>query len=99
MYHSQYASLSVSLSCSANGTLPITWSWLRNAVLIEESEHIQIEDGISNGVTESALEIQNLNPSDGGVWQCVASNDVTGSNQTTQILIVNSKLSLSYVET
>ena len=95
--HTQYASLSVSLSCTSNGTLPITWSWFKNATIIKESDNIQIIDSISNGVTESILEIQSLSHSNGGVLQCIATNDVTGSDQATLLLTVNSELTTKAV--
>ena len=65
--------------------------WLRNTIIIDESDNVQIVNSVQNGVSQSHLKIQSLDPNDGGVWQCVASNNVTGSAQTTQLLTVNSK--------
>ena len=71
--------------------------WLRNTIIIDESDNVQIVNSVQNGVSQSHLKIQSLDPNDGGVWQCVASNNVTGPAQTTQLLTVNSKSKMGFL--
>ena len=84
----QYASLSVSLECTAKGNLPINWIWRNNTNQITESDDIDI---INNG-SESTLIIHNLGPYDSGVIQCVAYNSDTGEDQASELLEIISKL-------
>lgn len=56
-----------------------------------KSDNIVIESIVMNGISESRVSVHSVGLTDGGVWQCVASNDETGADQSTQILTVDSK--------
>lgn len=93
---SQYASLSALLNCTAIGDHPISWTWYKDTLEVIESDNIEIENTVMNNISLSQVSIHSLELVNGGVWQCVASNDETGSDQATQILTVNSKLIHTY---
>ena len=68
---SQLASLSVNVSCTAEGTLPIKWIWRKNAVQLEQSSNVQFNE---TGAV-STLTINSLDINDSSIVQCVAYSD------------------------
>jgi len=81
------ASLSVSLTCRASGSLPLTWTWHRNG---EELTSGRV--GYSRSGTESTLTITGVEVGDRGVYQCLvqqtAHQTAAAANE---LLVVRSK--------
>ena len=65
----------ISLTCRAEGTLPLQWVWLKDGVMLQQSQ-----GGVAYTTSgaESTLTISSVRESDGGVYQCVATQPATG---------------------
>ena len=55
----------VQLTCQAQGSLPLTWTWLRNEVVLTSARV-----GYDRSGLESTLTISHVEEGDGGVYQC-----------------------------
>ena len=78
------------LSCSANGTLPITLTWFHNGVELKASDQVVLEP-------LGQLTVHNVSTSsDSGVYQCYAENEA-GFTSYTVLVDVFSKLAMSSV--
>ena len=57
------------LSCSANGTLPITLTWFHNGVELKANDRVVLEP-------QGQLTVRNVSTSsNSGVYQCYAENE------------------------
>jgi len=56
---------SVQLTCRAQGSSPLTWTWFRNKVMLTSARVGYDQNGL-----ESTLTISRVEESDGGVYQC-----------------------------
>lgn len=67
-------SLNLSVSCTADGTLPLLWLWRHDTLTVNQSELVSYETaGHTSTLTFSSLEEE-----DGGVYQCVVLQPSTG---------------------
>ena len=75
------------LSCSANGTLPITLMWFHNGVELKASDQVVLEP-------LGQLTVHNVSmSSDSGVYQCYAENEA-GFTSYTVLVDVFSELAM-----
>ena len=86
----------VKLVCEARGKPDVTYTWYINStqydyIPSEQKERIKIETGL-----QSRLTIRGANYTDGGMYQCEASNSHSGRLSTAQ-LFVFSKFTVGYV--
>lgn len=65
----------VSLTCRAEGTLPLQWAWQKDGGVLQPS---QVGVAYTTSGAESTLTISSVRESDGGVYQCVATQPATG---------------------
>ena len=65
----------ISLTCRAEGTLPLQWVWQKDGVVLQQSQ-----GGVAYTTSgaESTLTISSVSESDGGVYQCIATQPATG---------------------
>ncbi len=65
----------ISLTCRAEGTLPLQWAWLKDGGVLQ-----QLRGGVTYTTSgaESTLTISSVSESDEGVYQCVATQPATG---------------------
>ena len=62
----------VQLSCTAEGSSPITWQWRHNTVVVGNDDHYR--------VNENELNITNGQLNHSGVYQCIANHSVGGQD-------------------
>ena len=65
----------VSLTCRAEGTQPLQWTWRKDGSVLPQSQ-----GGVAYTTSgaESTLTISSMRESDRGVYQCVATQPATG---------------------
>ena len=68
----------VSLDCQAEGTLPLQWMWRKDSVPLLQQEGVVY----TTSGARSTLTISTVSESDGGVYQCVATQPSSGRQAT-----------------
>ena len=77
------------LSCSANGTLPITLTWFHNGVELKASDRVVLEP-------QGQLTVRNTSTSsDSGVYQCYAENEAGFTSHTVLVDVFSELVMLS----
>ena len=77
------------LSCSANGTLPITLTWFHNGVELKASDRVVLEP-------QGQLTVRNASTSsDSGVYQCYAENEAGFTSHTVLVDVFSELVVLS----
>ena len=71
---------SVTLSCEASGTPPLTWSWRRGSELVTE--------GVSSTGNRTELTVTNVQTMHANIYQCIISHDTAGSAASASVLLV-----------
>lgn len=85
---SEFASLSVSLTCTAEGPESIHWLWRNNTEELSQTADTQFNPS----GTSSTLTISNLDVNGGGIIQCVANDDQGGYASANDVFTVKSEL-------
>jgi hypothetical protein len=79
----QLASLSINISCRAEGTPPINWLWLNNTDTLQQSPSIKFtEDGLISTLTIDSLDFTNS-----GILQCIAYNDISRDSANNALIV------------
>jgi len=76
----------IQLQCMAEGTSPITWQWRNNTILVVGDDRVRVNGG--------QLTISNVQVSDSGVYQCIASHSTSGQDGNSNTVNVTSKKQL-----
>lgn len=85
--------MSCTFRCYGDGIPAVTFKWYRNAVLLDISKLLP-DDQARITISSTVLTINNVKPSDAGMYQCAATN-THGTRYDTAQLRVLCKLRIS----